>query len=425
MRFLSSLVSPSSNRQLGALLLAASLFAGSVFAQDHSSEQSEAQISDPSLECTAYSYAPVTNARSSFPTVWTVADILTSDTNAQAKFNAISPGIPNIAPKGTQPASLTGNWTNFSYPSTDPDCWWTYHQCTTPKLAGLSPDTTGVPEPNTLGYAFDDGPNCTHNVFYDFLQQQNQKASMFYIGSNVMDWPLEAQRGIADGHEVCVHTWSHRYMTALTNSQAFAELYYTLKLVVGVTPTCWRPPFGDVDDRIRYISKALGLRTIIWQYDSNDWRANTGNITDADVDANYEALIQRVENGTFASAGTIMLTHELNNFTMAEAVKFYSQLKSAFSHLVPIGVALNITQPYVEPSPILPNFEQYISGTTTLTGSASNPTGGQSSTSGSGSSSSGTSSAARLELPDVLGMDGIGGLVGAMVFVGGLMRAMM
>ena len=75
-------------------------------------------------------------------------------------------------------------------------------------------------QPNTLGYAFDDGPNCTHNAFYDFLQQQNQKASkspaclvsydlilmelgMFYIGSNVMDWPYEAQRGLADGHEIC------------------------------------------------------------------------------------------------------------------------------------------------------------------------------------------------------------------------------
>lgn len=27
---------------------------------------------------------------------------------------------------------------------------------------------------------------------------------MFYVGSNVVDWPLEAQRGLADGHEMCV-----------------------------------------------------------------------------------------------------------------------------------------------------------------------------------------------------------------------------
>lgn len=34
---------------------------------------------------------------------------------------------------------------------------------------------------NTLGYGFDDGPNCGHNVFYDFLTAQNQKASACYF----------------------------------------------------------------------------------------------------------------------------------------------------------------------------------------------------------------------------------------------------
>ena len=54
-----------------------------------------------------------------------------------------------------------------------------------------------------MGYAFDDGPNCTHNIFYNYLESQNQKATMFFIGSNVLDWPLEAQRAVVDGHEVC------------------------------------------------------------------------------------------------------------------------------------------------------------------------------------------------------------------------------
>jgi hypothetical protein len=46
------------------------------------------------------------------------------------------------------------------------------------------------------------------------------------------------------------------------------------------------------------------LRTIIWKYDSNDWRAGTGNITSANVDQNYEDLITRAQNGTFASVIT-------------------------------------------------------------------------------------------------------------------------
>lgn len=68
-------------------------------------------------------------------------------------------------------------------------------------------DIWRVPEPETFGLQFDDGPNCTHNAFYDFLKEQDVTASMFYIGSNVLDWPLQAQRGYQEGHEICVHTW--------------------------------------------------------------------------------------------------------------------------------------------------------------------------------------------------------------------------
>jgi len=190
-----------------------------------------------------------------------------------------------------------------------------------------------------------------------------------------------------------------------------------IKLVVGITPTCWRPPFGDVDDRVRAIAHALGLRTIIWKYDSNDWRAGTGNVTDADVDANYEALIARAQNGTFATGGTIMLTHELNNFTMTEAMNFYDQLKAAFKYLVPMGVATNISQPYVETNYSLPNFEQYIAGTTTLSGGVASSTGSSGQASG-GSSSQGASGARPL-------FGALGGLAVSALFVGSMLRLLM
>lgn len=60
-------------------------------------------------------------------------------------------------------------------------------------------------------------------------------------------------------------------MTSFSNEEAFAELYYTvkaIKLVTGVTPTCWRAPFGDVDDRIRTIAHGLGLQHMMWEFDS-------------------------------------------------------------------------------------------------------------------------------------------------------------
>lgn len=286
------------------------------------------------------------------------------------KWNSIAPGVPNIAPKGSN-SEISSAFTTYS--ASDPDCWWSYKQCTTPKIPGIPADIAFVPEPNTLGYGFDDGPNCSHNAFYDYLQSQNQKATMYFIGSSVMIWPLEAQRALADGHEICVHTWSHRYMTSFQSQDAFAELWYTMqaiKLATGVTPTCWRPPMGDVDDRIRYIANALGLQTIIWQHDSFDWElgqtVNGAVITQQDVENNYMTFINQAATGQFAQQGAIILTHELNNFTMSEAVKFYPQLKGAFQHIVPVGVALNKSKPYQEAGYSLPSFQQYISGTTSV-----------------------------------------------------------
>ncbi|KAJ3894543.1 carbohydrate esterase family 4 protein [Lentinula edodes] len=337
---------------------------------DRTTETGEAAITDPNEECSPYSYPPVVNQLSAFPSIWEAASILSDDSAAQAKWDSISANIPsNISVKTQPPAS--------NYSSDDPDCWWTYSLCTEPKLSGLPVDISAAPEPSTLGYGFDDGPNCSHNAFYDFLLSQNQKATFYYIGSNVADWPLEAQRALADGHEICAHTWSHPYMTTFSSEAAFAELWYSVRLperlAVGVTPTCWRPPYGDVDDRIRSIANALGLQTIMWGYDSEDADINGQSITDQTVVTNYNNFITTASNGTFNFTGAIILTHELNNFTMSEAVQFYSQLKSSFQHIVPVGVSLNKTQPYVETNYSLPTFEQYIAGAVSANGTRVSP----------------------------------------------------
>jgi len=345
------------------LSLFVAFLATSALAQDPSSENSEAQITDPDTECQPYYYAPADQFINDFPEVWTPATLLANDAEGHAVWANISSSIPtNIQPKG----QLIDSTVDETYDCVaDPDCWWTCSACTTPKLAGLSPDVASVPEPKTMGYAFDDGPNCSHNAFYDYLSSQNQKATLFYIGSNVLDWPLQAKRAIADGHEICVHTWSHRYMTAFKSEDAFAELWYSLKaikLVTGVTPTCWRPPYGDVDDRIRAIANALDLQTIVWGYDSFDWDEGQDGFSPTDVDAKYELFVDKMTAGDFDTVGGILLTHELSNFTMLEAIKWYPRLKSAFSYIVPIGVALNKTHPYKETNYILPTFEQYIAG---------------------------------------------------------------
>ena len=37
-----------------------------------------------------------------------------------------------------------------------------------------------------------------------------------------------------------------------------------IKDVTGVTPNTFRPPYGDLDDRVRAVAAAMGLRPIQW-----------------------------------------------------------------------------------------------------------------------------------------------------------------
>jgi hypothetical protein len=80
-----------------------------------------------------------------------------------------------------------------------------------------------------MGYAFDDGPNCTQNTASSITISWagTRKVEMLYIGSSVLDLPLEAQRDLADGrarewfsllfHQTCrvTDTWPHCYSELL------------------------------------------------------------------------------------------------------------------------------------------------------------------------------------------------------------------
>ncbi|KAJ8085309.1 hypothetical protein PM082_004104 [Marasmius tenuissimus] len=211
-----------------SLLLASSLstgaFAGVVkrATPDRSNVVENSKIKDPKQECSPYWYPP-SDKYPAFPSTWDIAKIVPGDTAATNAYNSIKSKIVNSPQKGQNGVFTATSTYNTG---TDPDCWWTATGCVTSKANGVPSDVAKIPEPMSIGYGFDDGPNCSHNAFYDFLQEKNQKATMFFIGSNVLNWPLEAQRALYDGHEMCAHSWSHNAMTTLTNEQAFAEVYY-------------------------------------------------------------------------------------------------------------------------------------------------------------------------------------------------------
>jgi hypothetical protein len=61
-----------------------------------------------------------------------------------------------------------------------------------------------------------------------------------------------------------------------------------------------------------------------------------------------ENILNNATAGTFSTHGTIVLSHELNNDTMALSTQFLPQINRAFKQVTPVGVCQNNTQPYLE-----------------------------------------------------------------------------
>ncbi|KAI7883422.1 chitin deacetylase [Lichtheimia hyalospora FSU 10163] len=306
---------------------------------------------DETQECVTYQPQGVNIVASEWPTPWETATSNGMNTSQEFQnlYNSIQwSNMPDIQVRTLGPDGSV-NMTGYDQ-SADPDCWWSASTCTKPKHSDVNEDIYACPEPETWGLTYDDGPNCSHNAFYDFLQQQELKATMFYIGSNVIDWPYGAMRGIKDGHHIADHTWSHQLMTTLTNQEVLAELYYTqkaIKLVTGVTPKYWRPAFGDVDDRVRWIATQLNLTTILWNLDTDDWAAGN-SIPVETIQQTYDDYVEMGKNGTFATSGNIVLTHEIDNTTMQLAVENIPKIKDAYKNVIDVATCMNITHPYME-----------------------------------------------------------------------------
>ncbi|KAF1803748.1 carbohydrate esterase family 4 protein [Mucor lusitanicus] len=249
----------------------------------------------------------------------------------------------------------------------DPDCWWSANMCTEPKVKYLPPDLYACPTKGDWGLSYDDGPfnlldeddddAKTENPYaeprlYNFLAKEDLKATLFYIGSNVMTYPAAARRALSDGHTLCSHTWSHPPMTTQTNEQAVAELYWTLKAIkeaTGVTVKCWRPPQGDVDDRIRAIAHQMGMRTVLWNRDTNDWdmpAPGGGKLSPATVDGYFRTWIKEEEQGK-NKEGVLVLEHELNHATVNMTEAWLPTVKKTFN-VVSAMTCNNVLQPYWE-----------------------------------------------------------------------------
>lgn len=155
-----------------------------------------------------------------------------------------------------------------------------------------------------IAMTFDDGPHPANTPrLLDILRARNIKATFYVIGRNVDLYPQIVRRCVAEGHEIGNHTYTHRLLSKLSDSEVRSELSRCRDAVgraAGVQPRTLRPPYGGLLQRQREMVNAeFGYPTIMWNVDPLDWKRPGPSV-----------VCSRILSHT--TAGSIVLSHDLH-----------------------------------------------------------------------------------------------------------------
>ncbi|KAF9451726.1 carbohydrate esterase family 4 protein [Macrolepiota fuliginosa MF-IS2] len=229
--------------------------------------------------------------------------------------------IPDIPESSRDPGKNPKYPTGFD-PNGEQVCSSTY-QC---RIAG---DHWDGPE-GTFASSFDDGPLPDTDSLVAFLQENKVKTTHFMIGTNILQYWHQFLTAFNAGDDIAVHTYTHPYMTTLSNTDVVAQLGWTMQLIHNSTggrvPRFFRPPYGDSDSRVRAIAKEVfALETVIWNQDTEDWSLGAGGTTIEEVGTQMDSWLSGPK-----SPGLVILEHE----DSTDAVTCF---KNAFPKIVAKG----------------------------------------------------------------------------------------
>ena len=125
------------------------------------------------------------------------------------------------------------------------------------------------------------------------------------------------------GMELSNHTYDHKDLTKLTQSQITDEIEKTSSLIqnaAGVLPDTLRPPGGSYNDSVQNLA---GLPIVKWSIDTKDWKTKS-------EDQTYQCVMDNVEDGS------IVLMHDIHEWSVDAAIRLIPDLMEEGYKLVTV-----------------------------------------------------------------------------------------
>lgn len=173
-----------------------------------------------------------------------------------------------------------------------------------------------------LSQTFDDGPSPHTLKLLNALNKTNTQTTFFTLGVNIVRFPEIYQLAMQQGHIMGSHTWSHKFLPALSNQDIIAQiewLIWSMNATGFHLPKWFRPPYGGIDNRVRSILRQFGMQAVLWDFDTFDWKmldhSNMRNEQDVYNDVKKFKLDRARGGGSGSgsgsgSAGGLILEHD-------------------------------------------------------------------------------------------------------------------
>lgn len=135
--------------------------------------------------------------------------------------------------------------------------------------------TTGS---STVALTFDDGPHPVWTPkILTMLRGAKIKATFCVVGTLARRYPGLIRAIVRDGHALCNHSWNHDFgLGSRDRVRIYEDLARTNAAIMAAAPGAqiryFRQPGGRWTTRVVRVAHSLGMKSLHWSVDPQDWR---------------------------------------------------------------------------------------------------------------------------------------------------------
>lgn len=174
---------------------------------------------------------------------------------------------------------------------------------------------------------FDDGPNPRTSKILDILKSKGVKATFFVVGQMAEANPDMLKRMASDGHELELHTYSHRNLQRIPDIEIEKELIANaavIRDITGKSAHFFRPPGGHPNNDLGSTGGRYGYRSVFWTINCSK---NEGTKRDN--------IVNQVSSKV--TPGCIILMHNVEDVTVQALPKVIDALRAKGYKLVTLS----------------------------------------------------------------------------------------